>query len=103
MRVMIQDPSSVWAKAGLHTGDELVAFNGAPIDSFPDFRRAFRTVKLGDVVPVSITRGGTPSVVNVRVTGYDRVRVRIVDVPDASPAQRERRRLWLAASPASPQ
>ena len=101
MRVMIQDPSSVWGKAGLHTGDELVAFNGAPIDSFPDFRRAFRTVKLGDVVPVSIIRGGRPSVVNVRVTGYDRVRVRIVDLPDASPGQRERRRLWLAASPSS--
>ncbi len=102
MRVMMEDPSSVWGKAGLHTGDQLVAFNGAPIDSFPDFRRAFRSVKLGDVVPVSIIRAGTPSVVNVRVAGYDRVRVRIVDLPDATPAQRERRRLWLAASPSSP-
>ena len=101
MRVMIQDPSSVWAKAGLHTGDELVAFNGAPIDSFPDFRRPFRAVKLGDVVPVSITRGGTPSVVNVRVTGYDRPRVRIIEAPDATLAQRERRRSWLTASAAT--
>jgi predicted metalloprotease with PDZ domain len=100
MRVMIQDPSSVWAKAGLHTGDELVAFNGAPIDSFPDFRRAFRAVKLGDVVPVSITRSGTPSVVSVRVTGYDRPRVRIVEAPGVTGVQRERRRLWLTASPA---
>jgi predicted metalloprotease with PDZ domain len=99
MRIRIEDPSSVWAKAGLHTGYELVAFNGAPIDSFPDFRRAFRTVKLGDLVPVSIIRGRTPSIVNVRVTGYDRVRVRLVDLPDATPAQRERRRLWLSASP----
>jgi predicted metalloprotease with PDZ domain len=100
MRVMIQDPSSVWARAGLHTGDDLVAFNGAPIDSFPDFRRAFRTVKLGDVVPVSIIRGGTPSVVNVRVTGYDRPRVHIVETPDATAGQGGRRRLWLTASPA---
>lgn len=99
MRIMIEDPASAWAKAGLHTGYDLVAFNGVPIDSFPDFRRAFRTVKLGDLVPVSIIRGGTPSIVNVRVTGYDRVRVRIVDLPDAPPAQRERRRLWLSASP----
>jgi predicted metalloprotease with PDZ domain len=100
MRVMIQNPSSVWAKAGLHTGDELVAFNGAPIDSFPDFRRAFRTVKLGDVVPVSISRGGTLSVVDVRVTGYDRPRVRIIEAPDATAAQRERRRHWLTGSSA---
>jgi len=100
MRVMIQDPSSAWAKAGLHTGDELVAFNGAPIDSFPDFRRAFRTIKLGDVVPVSIIRGGTPSVVNVRVTGYDRPHVRIVETPGATAGQQERRRHWLTGSPA---
>ena len=99
LRVRIMDPSGTWSKAGLHTGDELVAFNGAPIDSFPDFRRAFRTIKLGDVVPVSIIRGGAPTAINVRVTGYDRVRVRIVEDPAATPTQREWRRLWLAASP----
>jgi predicted metalloprotease with PDZ domain len=99
MRVMIGDPSSAWAKAGLHTGDEIVSFNSAPIDSFPDLRRAIRAVRLGDVVPVSIVQGKKPALVNVRVTGYDRVRVRIVEVPDATPSQRERRRLWLSAAP----
>jgi predicted metalloprotease with PDZ domain len=99
MRVMIQDPTSVWAKAGLHTGDEIVSFNTAPVDSSQDLRRAIRALRLGDVVPVSIVRGGRPALVNVRVTGYDRVRVRIVEAPDATPPQRERRRLWLSASP----
>jgi predicted metalloprotease with PDZ domain len=99
MRIMIDDPSTVWGKAGLHTGDEIVSFNGAPIDSFPDFRRALRTIKLGDVVPVSIVRGGSPSLVNVSVDGYNRTRVRLVDAPNATAAQRERRRLWLIASP----
>ncbi|HXL86872.1 MAG TPA: hypothetical protein VN927_06655, partial [Gemmatimonadaceae bacterium] len=99
MRVMIPDPSSVWAKSGLHTGMEMVAFNGAQIDSVPDFRRAFRTVKLGDVVPVDIVQGDKRSRVVVTVTGYDRPRVRITDAPDVTPAQLERRRLWAAASP----
>ena len=99
MRFMIDDPSTTWGEAVLHTGDEIVAFNGAAIDSFPDFRRAIRAIQLGDVVPVSILRGQTPSLVSVRVTGYDRVRVRIIDAPGATPAQRERRRLWLIASP----
>jgi predicted metalloprotease with PDZ domain len=99
MRIMIDDPSTVWGRAGLHTGDEIVAFNGAALDSFPDFRRVLRTIKLGDVVPVSIVRGQTPSLVNVRVTGYDRVRVRMVDAPEVTVAQRERRRHWLIASP----
>ncbi|GAC1483404.1 MAG: PDZ domain-containing protein [Gemmatimonadaceae bacterium] len=99
MRVMIGDPSSVWAKAGLHTGDEMVSFNGAAIDSLADLRRAIRAVRLGDVVPVSIVQSGKPALVNVRVTGYDRVRVRIVEVSGATPRQRQRRRLWLSASP----
>ena len=99
MRVIIQDPSSVWARAGLHTGDEIASFNGAPVDSFPDFRRVVRGIKLGDTVAVSIVRRGKPALVRVRVTGYDRARVRIDELPGASPEQVERRRFWLAASP----
>jgi predicted metalloprotease with PDZ domain len=99
MRVWIQDPSGIWAKAGLHTGMDLVAFNGVAVDSFPDFRRALRTVKLGDVVPVDIVRNGSPTRVGVTVVGYDRTRVRFVEAPDPTPLQLERRRLWLSASP----
>jgi predicted metalloprotease with PDZ domain len=105
MRVMIQDPSSVWAKAGLHTGVELAMFNGVQIDSFPDFRRAIRPVKLGDSVPVDIFQGARRTHLDVRVTGYDRARARIVDIASVTPAQLERRSGWLAASvsPLSPQ
>ena len=97
--MIIQDPSSVWARAGLHTGDEIASFNGAPVDSFPDFRRVVRGIKLGDTVAVSIVRRGKPALVRVRVTGYDRAHVRIDELPGASPEQVERRRFWLAASP----
>ena len=95
MRVWIQDPSSVWARAGLHTGMELVAFNNAPIDSFPSFRRAFRAVKLGQVVRVDVLRDGASVRMNVSVAGYSRPRVRIVEDPLATPAQIARRRIWL--------
>ena len=98
MRIFIQDPRSVWAKSGLHTGMEIVAFNGAKVDSFPDFRRALRPIKYGDVVPVDVLRGGTVARINVKVTGYDRVTARIVDIPSATPAQVERRNRWLAAA-----
>jgi len=99
MRVIIQDPSSAWARAGLHTGDEIVSLNAVPVDSVPDFRRTLRGIKLGDSVAVTIVRRGKPELVRLRVTGYDRVRVRIDELPSASPHQVERRRLWLAASP----
>lgn len=98
MRVMIQNPASVWGRAGLHTGMELIAFNGAAIDSFPDFRRAIRSVKVGDEVAVDVGRDGAPERVNVKVTGYDRTRVRIIDAPEVTPLQEKRREAWLRAA-----
>jgi len=96
MRVRIMDPRTVWVGAGLHTGMEWTSLNRIPIDSFPDFRRAIRSIKLGEVVPVEIVRNGVREQINVRVTGYERTRARIVEIPDATPAQIARRRVWLA-------
>jgi predicted metalloprotease with PDZ domain len=98
MRVRILDPRTLWTSAGLHTGMEWVSLNRIPIDSFPDFRRAIRSIRLGDVVPVEVVRNGVTQQINVRVTGYDRTRARVVEIPDATPAQLERRRAWLAAT-----
>jgi hypothetical protein len=77
-----------------------VSLNMIPIDSFPDFRRAIRSIKLGDVVPVEVARSGGPTQqLTVKVTGYDRTRARVVEIPNATPAQLERRRVWLSAVP----
>jgi predicted metalloprotease with PDZ domain len=94
MRVRILDPRTVWHAAGLRTRMELVAIKGIPIDSFPDFRRAIRSVRIGEVVPVDVIVDGAPRRIEVTVTGYNRTRVRIVDRPDATPAQRARHRVW---------
>ena len=99
MRVMIQNPSSVWARAGLHTGTELISFNRLAIDSFPDFRRAVRAIRLGEDVPVEVSRNGGRETVTVRVGGYDRVRVRVETLPDLTSSQRERQHRWSSASP----
>jgi predicted metalloprotease with PDZ domain len=97
LRVRILDPRTVWTGAGIHTGMEWVSLNRVPIDSFPDFRRAIRSIRLGDVVPVEVMRDGVTQRLNVHVPGYDRTRARFVEIPGASPAQLERRRLWLDA------
>ena len=99
MRVRIMDPRTVWTGAGLHTGMEWRSLNRIAIDSFPDFRRAIRSIKLGDVVPVEVLRNGVPQQLSVRVTGYDRSRAKIVEMPQATPEQLERRRIWLMAQP----
>jgi predicted metalloprotease with PDZ domain len=99
MRVRIMDPRTLWRSAGLHTGMEWVSLNNIPIDSFPDFRRAIRSIRLGDVVPVEVIRNGVTQRLDVRVTGYERTRPRVVEIPDATPAQLERRRPWLSGAP----
>ena len=99
MRVRIMDPRTVWTSAGVHTGMEWVSLNRIPIDSFPDFRRAIRSIRLGDVVPIEVVRNGVTQQISVRVPGYERTRARVVEIPDATPAQLGRRRLWLSAAP----
>ena len=98
MRVRIMDPRTVWTGAGLHTGMEWISLNRIPIDSFPDFRRAIRSIKLGDLVPVEVALNGVTQQLNVRVIGYERTRAHIVELPAATPAQLERRRLWMSAA-----
>ncbi|MFL5572155.1 MAG: hypothetical protein ACJ78R_01435 [Gemmatimonadaceae bacterium] len=99
MRVRIMDPRTVWTSAGLHTGMEWVSLNRIPIDSFPDFRRAIRSIRLGDVVPADVVRAGLPVHLDVRVGPYDRIRARVVEIPNATTAQLERRQRWLSAAP----
>jgi predicted metalloprotease with PDZ domain len=76
---------------------EWISLNRIAIDSFPDFRRAIRSIKLGDVVPAEVVRNGVSQQISVPVTGYDRTRARIIEIANPTPAQLERRRLWLSA------
>ena len=97
MRIWIMDPASAWARAGLHTGQDLVAFNGVQVDSFPDWRRALRTVRLNSAVPVDILSEGKPRRITVQLPGFSRPRVTITDDPRASSAEIARRQMWDAA------
>lgn len=98
MRVRIFDPRTVWTSAGIHTGMEWVSFNGVQLDSFPDFRRAIRGIKVGDTVPVEVIRQGTPQRLTVVVSGYERTRARVEEIPGATTAQLARRQRWLSAA-----
>jgi predicted metalloprotease with PDZ domain len=95
LRLILFNPNSVWAKAGLHTGMELIAFNGVAIDSMPNMRRAVRNIKMNDVVPVDVIISGKPQRINVTVGGYTKVRARIRGIPEATEAQTRKRNRWL--------
>ena len=96
VRLVITDPATAWAVAGLRTGDDLVALDGAPIRSRDQLRTALRTIRLGDTAVVDVRRDGAPVRLTVRVTGYVQPRVRFVDLPTVTPDQQKHRQRWLA-------
>jgi predicted metalloprotease with PDZ domain len=99
LSLLITDPSSVWGRAGLHTGDRVVAVNGTPMASWPELRGAIARARVGDTVSVEVTRPAGPWRTNVVVTGYNRPVVRIEENPGATERQRTLRARWAVGVP----
>jgi len=93
----LHDPASAWGRAGLHSGDRLVAVNGRPASSWSELRAVLGRVRIGDTLVMDVRRAGTPVRARVVVTGYRQPMVRIDTVPGASPAARTLRERWLAS------
>jgi predicted metalloprotease with PDZ domain len=93
--VAISNPATAWARAGLRTGDELVAINGTPIRAFSDFQTALRALRIGDRASVELRRGGAPLTITVPVSGYTRSRARLIDAPNVTAEQRSHREAWM--------
>jgi predicted metalloprotease with PDZ domain len=96
LSLLITDPSSAWGRAGLHTGDRVVAIDGVAVSTWPEFRSAVTRVRVGDTVRVEVRRPTGAWSTNVIVTGFTRPRVRIEEIPGATEPQRTLRRRWMA-------
>ena len=95
-RLLIFDPESVWGRAGLHSGDQLVSVNGAPMATPEEFRAVLGRARIGDTMRVEVMRPSGPWRTTVVMTGYDRPVVRIEEVPGATERQRALRAAWRA-------
>lgn len=60
-------PDGPAAKAGMQDKDILIAFNDKKITTFPDLQQALEKVKVGDNVTVTVIRGKTTKVLNVKL------------------------------------
>ncbi|HKP74408.1 MAG TPA: hypothetical protein VJT67_02645 [Longimicrobiaceae bacterium] len=98
-RLVIDDPRSAWARAGLRTRDVVVAMNGAEMPDRRTFITALRALHTGDRPRLDILRDGHPLGVEVPVGGYQTTRVTFEDLPRVTAAQRAARARWLAAAP----
>ena len=96
-RLRVFDRASVWAKAGLHTGDTLASINGAAITSVAEFRSALSALKVGDSVNLEVARAAGPFQAAFVLPQLTRFRVEIEEVQGATPKQRALREAWSAA------
>jgi predicted metalloprotease with PDZ domain len=88
-------PESAWGRAGLHTGDRMLAVNGARPRDWPAFRALLSPLRLGDSVVVDVLRQNRPFHTTVIITGFDYPVVRLEEIPGATPRQRDLRDRWL--------
>src|SRR5260221_8563361 len=93
-RLLVAGPESVWGRAGLHTGDRLVAMNGAPVPTAADYRTLLGRLKVGDTVRVEVSRPAGPFRADVVMTPRERFFVHIEEIPEAAERQRALRAGW---------
>ena len=80
VRLVISNPTSIWARAGLHSRDRLLRVNGAAIATWPELRAQLQQLRIGDTVTVEVERDSGPYTATVVVAGFDRASVRITPI-----------------------
>lgn len=93
------DPESAWGRAGLHTGDRLVALNGQRAPGRPEFRTVLGRARMGDTIVMDVRRGATPVRAVVIMDGYRQPTVVLDTIAGAPPAALALRARWLDAAP----
>lgn len=97
-KVRITHPESIWAKAGIRTGDAVIWADGVKIGTWQDFRGWLRRLKIGDTARLVISRDGKTQTVEVPISGFNRAIVSISELKDATPKQILLRNAWLSAN-----
>jgi predicted metalloprotease with PDZ domain len=94
VRLIITHPGSIWGRAGLHSGDRLVAIDGAPVATWPELRARLQRLRMGDTMRVEVVRPSGSFGTMVRVSGFERPTVRIIPAPNATVAQQRLAAAW---------
>lgn len=97
-KVRILHPESIWAKAGIRTGDIVISADGEKIVGWQDFRGWLRRLKIGDTARLVVARDGQTRSVEVPVTGFDRAVVHISESKEATAKHLTLRNAWLSAN-----
>jgi predicted metalloprotease with PDZ domain len=100
LALQVNNPTTVWGRAGLHSGDRVVSMNGNSVRTWNEFRTMLAQSRIGDVVHLVIKpKVGPTRDVPVTVTGYTRPFVTIAEIAGASEKAVRLREAWSAGTP----
>jgi predicted metalloprotease with PDZ domain len=100
LELLVSDPTSVWGRSGLHTGDRLVTWDGVAITSPAELRGLVRGAHIGDRHTLDvITAAGLRQQRTVVITGFSRPAAHIAELPNATARQLAIRARWSAGDP----
>jgi predicted metalloprotease with PDZ domain len=94
LRIAIADPASVWGRAGLHTGDQILGVNGVTLKSAAEFRDTVRRLHVGDIVAIEVKHSGAIRTATVALTSLERPKVRISELAHVTERQRAVLNQW---------
>jgi predicted metalloprotease with PDZ domain len=84
------------AKAGMHTGDTVIVFNGVPMIGVAAFRSAIAGLKVEDTVRAEVGRAGGRATTVLVLPQLIRPVVTIREIDGATERQRRLRAEWAA-------
>ncbi len=93
--LVVTNPESSWGRAGLHTGDRLVAVNDAPVGTWREFRAVLQRIRVGDTTRVEVERAGRRVTAAVIASQLSRPVVRLEELANAPAKPATLRSAWL--------
>ena len=70
--IVVTNPINCWTKAGIHTGDAIIALNNKPLNSRQDFYNTSNSLRINDTLLITTKHNGSVVTVPVVITGYDK-------------------------------
>jgi predicted metalloprotease with PDZ domain len=93
----IEEPTSVWTKAGLHTGDQIISVNEHPMTNNRDFYNTIRKAKIGDVINIEVKRNNKLIKASVKISGFQQAVVTINEIKKINNGEKQLQQIWLSA------
>lgn len=96
LRLRVTNGESVWGRAGLHTGDKVIAVNGARVRTWQEVRLPISRLRIGDTIRVEVERPSGTFTATVVASGFMQPVVRLEALPNATAKAIRLREQWAA-------